>query len=114
VGAAWSGLRQAFYGLDADRLLLVTYESLTGDPQSAMKAIYDFLELPAYPHDFDNVSISAETVDEWLGTPNLHRVRPKVEAIARRTVLPPDLFRRAAIGSFWRDPQANSVAIQIV
>ncbi len=114
VGYAWNALREAFFGEHADRLLLVTYETLTADPETALAAIYDFIGEPLFRHDFDNVQFDAEEFDVRLGAPGLHRVDPAVRAVERETILPPDLFRRVEEDSFWRDPTANKRGVRIV
>ena len=43
VGFAWNALRQAFYGPHSDRLLLVTYDTLTRDTTRALSEIYRFI-----------------------------------------------------------------------
>jgi sulfotransferase len=40
VGHAWNALHEAWCGENADRLLLVTYETLTSKPREAIDAIY--------------------------------------------------------------------------
>jgi sulfotransferase len=40
VGYAWNALHEAWCGENADRLLLVTYETLTSKPREAIDAIY--------------------------------------------------------------------------
>jgi sulfotransferase len=37
-----------------------------------------------------------------------------VHAVARETVLPPDLWRRFENDSFWRDPALNPRGVTIV
>ena len=113
VGGAWSALKEAFYGDDADRLLIVEYEYLTRAPERTMALIYEFLGEEPFAHEFDNLDYDEPEFDEILATPGLHRVRRKVEFVARRTVLPPDLFDRFNALSFWTDPApslANIVA----
>jgi sulfotransferase len=113
VGGAWSALKEAFYGDDADRLLIVEYEYLTRAPERTMALIYEFLDEPPFAHEFDNLDYDEPEFDEILATPGLHRVRRKVEFISRRTILPPDLFERFNALSFWTDPTpslANIVA----
>jgi sulfotransferase len=114
VGFAWNALKEAYYGDESDRLMLLTYETLTREPQKAMEAVYDFVGAPAFIHDFDNVEYSADEFDARLGTPGLHRVGRKVEHAERRTVLPPDLFRRYENDSFWQDPKLNTRGVRIV
>ena len=114
VGFAWAGLRQAFYGSDVDSLLLVTFESLTREPEPVLAQIYEFLGLPYFSHDFDNVEFSAEELDNFLGTPGLHRVRAKVSSEARQTILPPELYKRAAVDTFWKDAALNPNNVRVI
>ena len=47
VGAPYDALKQACYGGQRERLLLVQYETLTTDPAKTMHTIYAFLGEPA-------------------------------------------------------------------
>lgn len=114
VGFSWNALKEAYYGEQSDRLMLLTYETLTSKPKKAMEAVYDFVGEKPFAHDFDNVEYSEEEFDARLGTPGLHRVGRKVEAHERATILPPDLFRRYEADSFWRDPALNVNKVRIV
>jgi sulfotransferase len=109
VGYSWSALKEAVYGEHASSLLLVDYDLLAAAPGKVMDLIYDFIGEPRFQHDFDNVSFDAQAFDQNLGLPGLHTVRPKVAVQGRRTLLPPDLFRRLDDLSFWRD-LSNSAA----
>jgi sulfotransferase len=113
VGFALNALREAFYGAEADRLLLVTYETLTTSPARALAGIYSFLGLPAFTHDFENIEYDAEEFDRRLGTPGLHRVGRRVAAPARETILPPGLFSSFGGDSFWREP-ANPRGVRVL
>ncbi|MBZ9557595.1 sulfotransferase [Halomonas coralii] len=104
VGYPWTALKEAFYGEQADRLLVVDYEILTKAPEKTLRLVYDFIGEPWYEgHDFDNVEYDAPRFDEALGIQGLHRVRPKVAFEPRRTILPPDLFKKYEHMDFWRD-----------
>ncbi len=83
--------------------MLLTYETLVAAPARALEAIYGFLDLPAFAHDFEDIRYDADDFDRRLGTPGLHRVARRVAAPARATILPPALFARFAGDSFWRD-----------
>ena len=50
-GFAYNALREAIYGPQSDRLLLVRYETLTANPLTTLAAIYDFVGEELYPHD---------------------------------------------------------------
>ncbi|MDE8344005.1 MAG: sulfotransferase, partial [Acidocella sp.] len=114
VGFAWTGLRQAFYGSDASRLLMVTYETLTQRPAWALEAIYRFLDIEPFQHDFNNIDFDVSDFDAYLGTPGLHTVGKQVTATMRSTILPPDLFNRVVNDTFWKDPAQNIHGVQIV
>ena len=114
VGFAWNALREAFFGEESDRLMLLTYETLTSDPARAIAAVYDFVGEPAFVHDFKNVEYDAEEFDRRLGTPGLHTVGRAVRATERTTILPPDLFRRVEADSFWKDPAVNLRGVRVV
>ncbi len=104
VGYAWSALKEAFYGEQADSLLVVDYTLLARAPEKVLGLIYDFIGEPWYDgHDFDAVAFDAPEFDAMLGLDGLHRVRPKVALQDRQTILPPDLFRKYQGMDFWRD-----------
>jgi sulfotransferase len=107
-------LREGFFGEQSDRMMLLTYETLTGDPKRALDAVYEFIGEKPFAHDFDNVQYDAAEFDARLGTPGLHTVGKVVRAQERDTIHPPDLFRRVEQGSFWRDPALNKRGVRIV
>ena len=113
VGAAWSALKEAFYGGDAEHLLIVEYDYLARAPARVMALIYRFLGEEGFAHDFDNVEFDEPDYDLRLATPGLHRVGRRVRFSERPTILPPDIFARFAEMSFWTDPapsRANLLA----
>jgi sulfotransferase len=114
VGYAYNALKEAFFGEDTGNLMLLQYDTLVNDPARALAAVYDFIGEPAVAHDFERVSFDDKGFDERAGTPGLHRVRPRVGAIERQSILPPDLFRRFENDPFWRDPQLNPRGVRIV
>jgi len=114
VGAPYDSLKQACYGAQKDRLLLVQYETLTTDPATTLHAIYDFIGEPAFEHDVDHIDYDVTEFDERAGTPGLHTVGRTVKAQARETLLPPDLFNRFVNDAFWRDPQRTPAGLRVV
>jgi sulfotransferase len=114
VGFAWNALKEAFYSDEADRLMLIKYETLTREPEKAVNAVYDFVGEQRFKHDFDNVQYSEPEFDARLGTPGLHDVNRRVTPVERQTILPPDLFRRYENDSFWMDPALNLKRVRVV
>lgn len=112
VGFALDALREAYFSPEAHRMMLITYETLTTSPSKTIDAVYRFLDLPPFAHDFDDVRYDADEFDRRLGLPGLHKVRPRVEAVARDTVLPPGLFARFGDDNFWRaGPNPRGVTV---
>lgn len=114
VGGPYDALKQACYGAQRDRLLLVQYETLTTEPATAMRAIYEFIGEPVFAHDFTHVDYDVTEFDERAGTPGLHTVNGEVKAEPRETVLPPDLFDRFVHDAFWRDPNKIPGGLRVV
>jgi sulfotransferase len=113
VGAAWSALKEAFYGGDADHLLVIEYDYLAKAPARVLQLVYRFLGEAPFAHDFEHVDYDAPDFDAQLATPGLHRVGRTVRFEERASILPPDLFARFDRMAFWTDPapsQANLVA----
>jgi sulfotransferase len=114
VGFAYNALKEAYYGEHTDRLMLLTYETLSRAPAEAMAAVYDFIGAPPFVHDFDHVDYAEDEYDARIGTPGLHRVGAKVQYVERQTILPPDLVRRVENDSFWSDTKRNLRGVRVV
>ena len=112
VGFAYAALKEAYYGEHSERLLLVDYDILADRPLDCLRLVYRFLGEPWFEHDVTSVEYDEPEFDRRLGAPGLHRVCGPVRPVARRTVLPPDLFQRFAALTFWHDP-AGSAAWRI-
>lgn len=111
VGFAWAALKDAYYGEHAKSLLLIEYDLLAQAPEQVLRLVYDFIGEPWYAHHFDRIAYDAPVFDQALGLAGLHKVRPKVQAEARRTVLPPDLFAQYAALSFWQDSAGSEASV---
>ena len=111
VGAAWSALKEAFYGEYSEQLLLVDYDLLAQHPKRTVELLYEFIGEPYYPHDFDNVDFSHDEFDYTLGVKGLHTVKRKVEFKSRRSLLPPDLFKKYSEMAFWQDTAGTAASV---
>jgi sulfotransferase len=116
VGFAWNALREAVYGSQADRLLLVRYESLIANPLGTLAAIYNFIGEPLFAHDPGHIEPCYDMIDfdMRLGTPGLHDVGTAVRARVRPSLLPPDLFARFEKDAFWEDVKQVPAAVRVV
>ena len=116
LGFAWNALREAVYGEQNNRLLLVRYETLTANPRGALAAIYQFIGQPLFAHDPAHIEPCYDMIefDLRLGTPGLHSVGASVRPVARDTILPPDLFSRFEADAFWQDLALLPSGVRIV
>jgi sulfotransferase len=63
-----------------DKVLFVKYEDLCLYTEMEMRRIYDYLELPYFEHDFDNIEQITSEDDSVYGLTNdLHTIKPKLE-----------------------------------
>jgi sulfotransferase len=115
-GFALNALKEAVYGRDSDRLLLVRYESLVANPRGTLAAIYNFLGEDLFPHDPKAIEPCYDMIefDQRLGTPGLHDVGRSVQARERKTILPPDLFLRTQKDAFWDDLTLVPPAVKVI
>lgn len=111
VGAAWTALKEAYYGEFSDRLLLVDYDLLTQHPARTMELIYKFIGEPVFEHDFNQVDYEENEFDQKLGVKGLHTIKKKVEFKSRRSILPPDLFVKYQDMDFWQDTKGTAANI---
>jgi sulfotransferase len=115
VGAAYGAVKEAFFGPYSNKIILITYESLTQKPRETMMSLYDFLGEEYFEHDFDNVEFNADEFDIRLGTRGLHRVARKVTNYEnRKSVLPLDIIRKFKDSAFWNDASQNLNGVKVV
>lgn len=101
IGFALNALKEAFYGPNSDRLMVISYGNIANRPAEVMRGIYDFLDEPQFQHDFNNVDYDAKAFDTLLAAPGLHKVRKEVRPVEQTKTLPPDLVNRFTGGPFW-------------
>lgn len=114
IGGPWSGLREAWYGPFARKLVAVRYEGLAERPRETLAALYAELGEPGFAHHFHSLAHDEPEYDAKLGMPGLHTVRDHVALEQRPTILPPELVKQYAGASFWRDPNQNPHGIKVI
>jgi len=61
------------------KILFIRYEDLCLNPEFEMRRVYDFLGLPQFEHDFENIQQITKEDDEVYGlTSDLHTIRPSL------------------------------------
>ena len=107
IGGPWNGLREAWFGPLAGKLIVVRYESLATAPAATLNALYVALGETPFAHAFDKLNHDEPDYDARLGMPGLHRVREKVTYERRESLLPPEFLKQYAAANFWNDANAN-------
>ena len=99
---------------NADKLIVVRYESLVRDPSEVIRCLYERIGERPFDHNFENVEYHEEEYDRRLGMPDLHTVRRKIELEKRATILPPDLFMKDADTNFWESEKLNTKNVVVL
>jgi sulfotransferase len=113
IGQAWYSLREAWFGRNADRLIVIDYKKLASEPQATLSQLYGELGETPYQHNFDEVVYDERDYDLGIGLGQLHTVRRKVEYQPRRPDIDEGVFREYERWSFWRTnaPRPGCVVI---
>ena len=79
VGLAYNRVRDAINRGYKNNLLFVEFDQLTSQPAQTLKTVYDYLELPYFQHNFNNVEQYTSEDDQGVHRiPNLHKIKPVV------------------------------------
>lgn len=82
VGLAIERIEQSFRDATANSICFIRAEDLTSNPVIELSKIYNYLNLPNYSHNFDNVQQLTKEDDEVYGiSNNLHKIRQRVEHV---------------------------------
>ncbi len=111
------------YNFAPECFLFVEYEDLIKDPKTELKRIHEFLELPDYEYDFENIDgSSVKEDDENLhGYAGMHDVQPVLKKL--HTQNPRDVLKNHYTsfcqGEFWLDvprtvPEIHDLDMQLV
>ena len=84
----------------------VEYDDFINNPEQEINKIYDFLEIPKYNHEYQNITDSSGISRESLtGIKDLHKIRPQVQKLSKRPqdVLLPETIKKYSGLEFWRE-----------
>ena len=93
VAVPWILLQEG-YALHPEMIMLIEYENLCKEPEKTVAKIYEFLEIPYYSHDFENVEYSNENFDRACNLKDLHTVKRKVEYNPPKCILPLEIVKK--------------------
>ena len=81
VGMALERLSEIFrMGLDK-KIHFVKFEDLCLYPKETMRGVYNYLGIPEYEHDFDNIEQVTKEDDSVYGAFGDHVIRQKLEVV---------------------------------
>jgi sulfotransferase len=103
LGTSHRNLKDAITMGYLDRFLFVDYNRFCNSPKSQTKRIYEFLELPSYEHDFENINQLEIYNDIATGLPDLHKIKSSVDRTVVNCVeyLGLDLYEQYNSQIFW-------------
>lgn len=79
IGRAVERIKESMRLGHDSKMLFVRYEDLCLNPEFEMRKVYEFLGLPQFEHDFDNIQQITKEDDEVYGlTSDLHTIRPSL------------------------------------
>ena len=85
VGMALERLSEIFrMGIDK-KMLFVKFEDLCLYPDTEMQRIYQYLDLPYFEHDFDNIEQITKEDDVVYGVFGDHNIRKKLEPVQSKS-----------------------------
>ena len=65
-----------------EKCKIIKFEQLTTDPETVMKEVYDYLELPYFKHNFQNVEQVTVEDDVVYGlVSDLHKIRKEIKPV---------------------------------
>lgn len=87
VGLAYNRVKDAVDRGYGKQLLFLEFDYLTSQPHETMKMVYDYLELPYYNHNYNNVEQYTREDDDGIHRiPNLHKIRSQVAPVPHDSV----------------------------
>ena len=86
VGLAFDRMRDAVSQNIHKNMLFIKFEDLTENPQAEMNKVYDYLGLPRFEHDFNNVEQITQENDSIHGPFGDHKIRREVKPIKSKAI----------------------------
>lgn len=104
IGQSYNALLECYRKGDEHHLLIVEYDNLVKNPQIELNRIYQFLNLPYYTHNFENIVSKIDENDDVYKLDNMHKVRNKLEKIHRDNTkyLSSSIVDKYKHMEFWR------------
>ena len=103
VGFSTQRLKSAGELNQLQDVFILRYEDLTLHPDECMKKLYQYLELPYYQHDFNNIVKEVEEDDKWHGIYGNHEVAKELKPYKSdyKKILGTDIGLKIIEGHEW-------------
>jgi sulfotransferase len=84
-------------------ILFVKFEELCSNPEPQLQRIYEYLELPHFEHDFNNIPQITREDDKWYGVFGDHTIRNELKPVKDdfKEVLGPNACKIIEDGYGW-------------
>lgn len=104
VGLTYNRIADAIHRGYRDRLHFVPYEDLCNRPNQTLDAIYEFLNIKPFEHNYDNIVTKYNEKDQLYGYVNLHMVKPKLQPVMAKAdgVLGVDVAKTYTGNYIWK------------
>lgn len=82
VGLAYNRVKDAISRGYGSSLLFMEFDHLTTHPQQTLQMVYNYLELPYFNHNFNNIEQYTKEDDDGVHRiPDLHKIRSSVQPV---------------------------------
>lgn len=81
IGPSMDRLYQTLLAGTHKHILFIKFEELCLDPDTQLKRVYEYLELPYFQHDFNNISQYSHEDDKWYGIFGDHIIRGELKPV---------------------------------
>jgi sulfotransferase len=81
VGHTLNNLKEVFHRGNDKKMLFVKFEELSKNPENEMRRVYEYLELPYYHIDYNNVKQVTFEDDRFHGRYGQHKIQPQIKPL---------------------------------
>lgn len=81
IGPSLEWLSEVIHRGQHQNILFIRFEDLTSDPEMELKKIYDYLDLPYFQHDFNNIEQLTHENDVIHGIFGDHQIQSKIKSV---------------------------------
>ena len=81
VGHTLANLKEVFVKGYAKNILFVRFEDLCANPEKQMRRIHEYLDVPYYYYDFNNIQQVTHENDKFHGKYGDHKIKPQITRV---------------------------------